>query len=159
MFLMARIEEKIQVFSLKMIQDFVTMLEYFETNDIELEDIKAYKTFKIEKAERNHQKDMQRNIDRQKEWILKGKKCPYCKIALILAEVNTLPGNQVGGGLKTQWFCPDQIGCGYVNYSTLSINQWMKRLKIKIFGDEKKQRVKNQRTKVTADCQKIKKRN
>jgi len=157
--LVARIEEKIKVFSLKMIQDFVTMLEHFEINDIELEDIKTYKTFKIEQAERNYQKDMQRSINRQKEWMLKGKKCPHCKIALILAEVNTLPGNQVGGGLKTQWFCPDQTGCGYVNYSTLSINQWMKRLKIKMFDNGKKQKIKNQRAKVTADCQKVKKRN
>jgi hypothetical protein len=44
-----------------------------------------------------------------------------------LAPVNTVPGNRVGGKYKSQWFCPDIMGCGHYLLSRKSMPEIVKK--------------------------------
>jgi len=49
----------------------------------------------------------QRQVDQQRTyWAAQARHCTDCGGVMKLHPVNTLPGNQVGGSHKSQWWCP-----------------------------------------------------
>ena len=60
-----------------------------------------------------------------KKIVLKTRpECPDCGEGMSLWQVNNSDKNQVGGNYKTQWICPDEMGCGYQgDYSELTIEE------------------------------------
>lgn len=111
------IENLLTVFNYQQIQDTITLMLLLDRNNLSLEDLKSY----IKKKE-----EQIKNRDFKHKLI--GKTCLECKSIMSLFTVNNLPGNRVGKGFKSQWYCSK---CGYAIYNKESINLILEKLLLK----------------------------
>lgn len=51
--------------------------------------------------------------------------CPKCSTGLQLGSINTGPGDNIGGGYKSQWYC---VNCEYESYSKDTVSEVITKL-------------------------------
>ena len=82
-------------------QDFGTLLIHLRNNNISLNDAVHY----FEGLKKDIQLNQAAQNRKQTTLVNPALICPSCNSSMLLFEVNNLPSNQVGEGLKSQWFC------------------------------------------------------
>jgi len=128
--LAAKFMDETKMFSWAFKQDFYFFLSYLSEKKIDLYyalDCILYR-MEYDKAQISFRED------RLKEWKEKALKCPECGKAMALYSANTVPGNQVGEGYKSQWVC---TRCDFSDFSKKSPAEWIKKLKIKGYVTER----------------------
>lgn len=89
---MRTIEQLLAAFTLKSIQNALTLYDWLNQNNRTFEDVREY----IRKGPKNVTKQA-RSLPR--------KECPSCGKRMFPYPVNTLNCNQVGGDYNYQWLC------------------------------------------------------
>jgi hypothetical protein len=102
----------VEMFSIGKMQDFMTMLGEVEKTSITIEDIRDY----------------MKRISSFEDGL--GIKCPECGRNAFIIDVNTRPGNWVGGDSHSLVFCQDEMGCGWSRLDDKTPEDWVKFLKI-----------------------------
>ena len=122
-------EKLLEPFSLSGIQTALNIHEVLEINNKTFKDVR-----KFLKKKKSENKKTLRKLDRARRWLKKRlKKCPECGGIMTLYPVNQTTEDQVGGGFKSQWLCGkicDNTGCGYEEFSNLSVQKQLEKFKI-----------------------------
>jgi hypothetical protein len=91
------------VFGMGRIQDLLTLLTLLEENGHTLEDLHYYREARM--AANAARRQMMEDF--QKAFAERARRCPACGAVMHLVPVNSGPRDQVGGGYRSQWICPD----------------------------------------------------
>ena len=110
-------------FNLGQLQDISTLLEHLKGNNIPIESFIGYvKQEKINKLKANERVGEERKKV-EAQWSKIAIKCPDCETSMFLFQVNTNPRDQIGGDLKSQWYCRK---CEYAQYSKKTVQEILK---------------------------------
>ena len=116
--------KKLGPYKIGFIKDYITFTGFMEFRGIVAEDlikfVKKYNEIAL-KGQAHHEV-----ITPEEREPLR--RCPQCDSPLNIMPVNNSPANQVGGKLRSVWFCSDWYGCGYEQYSKLQV--WEHKRKI-----------------------------
>lgn len=127
---MKEMKEKLECFTYGQKQDFLTLVAILERNSWNIEDYKEFMS--LQKPERDvkvklnpkERLETNRYVQKMMKWNEKGEKCPICNSPMRIFDVNTYPGNQVGGEYKTQLICEN---CGDELFLTMNKGQLLKK--------------------------------
>jgi len=125
---------QMQAFNFGFMQDVRTFMHTLKNKDFTLDHALAC----IEFAQGKTDVVREREKKDRKTWVKKAKKCPVCGQILALAPVNAPEGSANLKGYKSLWHCTKgwehedpKKWCGYHSYSNLTMNQILKKMRIK----------------------------
>lgn len=119
------IEEKSGAFTIKELETFVTVFDYFRTHGIEPIDLRNFVvTVKETRVKQMliKEEEAQRN---SKNWETRGPKCPKCKSSLYINAINTPEGPANRNGYKSVWTCGND-DCFYQRFSKITVRKEMR---------------------------------
>lgn len=115
--------EILQAWRLKSLRHTVQIMDRLALEERTLDDLRAY-------LEEEKQVRIKRDLHRQKRRRKAKAKaagaeiCKVCGKAMMLSEVNSGPGDQVGGEWKSQWYC---VFCDESKFSEKSLTEELER--------------------------------
>ena len=125
---------QMQAFNFGFMQDVVTFMQALKNKDLGLD----FAITCIEFAQGKTDKFREQEKKDQKVWIKRAKKCPDCGQILSLRPVHEPEGPANTKGYKSIWYCSrgweledPEKWCGYHAYSNLTMNQILKKMRIK----------------------------
>jgi len=131
--------DRVGVFGMRQVKDFVVFAELLEAIGATLDDVKKW-------VDVENNKDVAENeaADRELRAVVSymntKPKCPECDKWLDPLRVNTMACNQVGGKYKYALQCVDSIGCGYESYINVEIHDHLLNIRHQEIEKFKKQR-------------------
>ena len=114
------ISSQLLAYTPRLLQDLLTLLGHIQTSEISLSAFKAWMIY--QKTEGGFEYNYAKKSDAEN-----GYRCPICGDELHLMNVNDSNCNQVGEGLQSLFFCPEQE-CGYEMWSDRKVSYWLKLL-------------------------------
>lgn len=108
----AKLREKLAVYSISMLQDFLTFLNHCEKNKIDSSEVRGFIQTEIDEGYITADRAFARMETLKKMYVEKMPRCPICDSQLEVEAINNHPARIVDKKSKSWWVC-QRVYCDF----------------------------------------------